>query len=284
MAATCCRGASIRTPTSTKGRRRARRRAAIRHDGRRGLRSPRAGRARRGRLRALAGPRCGLGVPDRAAGHGVRAAGARRGLVRGARRPGRTRHQALPRLSRARHGRRRRGAHARAPVGPRPRGGASSALRERRCDPGAARTAARGGRSRRRGAPALPPAAGGGGRHSPCARPRPGRRRSGLRRARLHGGRRGGDPPRARRGARRHGRDLPAVPLARRSRVRRAEGRDGRDLAAPASARPCRGRLGRRARRHARRDRLRSFAPRLAPSAPFDELVSGGPGVARACR
>ena len=69
--------------------------------------------------------------------------------------------------------------------------------------------------------------------------------RSGLRRARLHGGRRGRDPPGTRRGARRHGRDLPAVPPARRRRVRRAEGRDGRDLAAPASARPCRGRLGR---------------------------------------
>ena len=120
---------------------------------------------------------------------------ARRGLVRGARRAGRTRDQALPGLSRARHGRRRRAARARAAVGPRVRRRAAAALRERRCDPGAARAAARRRRSRRRRASALASAAGRGGGHPPRARPRPPGRGTGLRRARLDGGRGGGHPP-----------------------------------------------------------------------------------------
>ena len=69
---------------------------------------PRAGRARGGRVRALARPGHGIGLPHRAARDGLRARCAGRGVVRGARRPGRARHQAVPRVSRAGHGRRRR--------------------------------------------------------------------------------------------------------------------------------------------------------------------------------
>ena len=60
---------------------------------------------------------------------------------------------------------------------------------------------------------------------------------------------------------------------------------DGRDLAAAAPARTRRGRLGGRARRDAERDRLGSLAPRLAPVPPRSTSSSrAAPGSRRACR